>query len=95
MRTPPSPVARPKLASWLFDRGINNAAAAEALGCSEQTIINWCKAFGEPERTVPREDAMERIVAWTAGAVTAGDFYPAHLRGPQRYESVRAREDVQ
>lgn len=95
MRATPSPIARPKLASWLFERGISNAAAAAALECSEQTILNMCKPFGENSRTVPREALLEKIVAWTEGAVTAVDFYPAHLRGPQRYDPVRSREDVQ
>lgn len=95
MRAPPSPIARPKLASWLFERGINTAAAAEALECSEQTVLNMCKPFGEASRTVPREALLEKIVAWTEGAVTAVDFYPPHLRGPQRFEPVRSREDVQ
>jgi hypothetical protein len=95
MQPPPSPIDRPKLASWLFERSLGTAAAAEALGCSEQTVLNMCKPFGEPGRTVPREALLEKVVAWTEGAVTAVDFYPAHLRGPQRYEPVRAREDVQ
>ncbi|MBN8263119.1 MAG: hypothetical protein J0M21_00520 [Xanthomonadales bacterium] len=95
MQSPPTPVARPKLASWLFERSIGNAAAADALGTSEQSITNWCKPFGDPGRTVPREAALERIVAWTEGAVTAVDFYPPHLRGPQRYEPAPARGDAQ
>lgn len=95
MRAPPSPIARPKLAAWLFERGITTAAAAEALGCSEQTVLNMCKPFGEAGRTVPREALLEKIVAWTEGAVTAVDFYPPHLRGPQRYEPAAAPEGAQ
>lgn len=95
MQAPPSPIARPKLASWLFERSLSTAAAAEALGCSEQTVLNMSKPFGDAGRTVPREPLLEKIVAWTEGAVTAVDFYPPHLRGPQRYDAVRASEDVQ
>lgn len=86
MRAPPSPIERPKLALWLFDRGVTTAEAAEALGCSEQTVLNMCKPFADAGRTVPREPLLAKIVAWTSGAVTAGDFYPAHLRGPQRFD---------
>lgn len=95
MRSPPAPIARPKLAAWLFERGISNAAAAKVLNTSEQSVTNWCKPFGDPERAVPREAALERIVEWTEGSVTAGDFYPSHLRGPQRYERARVPDDVQ
>lgn len=95
MRTVPSPIARPKLASWLFDRNISTAAAAEALGCSEQTVLNMAKPFGDAGRTVPREALLEKIVTWTAGEVTAVDFYPPHLRGPQRYEPAAGRGDAQ
>lgn len=94
MQTAPTPIERPKLAAFMFERGIKPAVAAEALHCSEQTVLNMCKAFGEAGRSIPREALLERIVAWTEGAVTAGDFYPAHLRGPQRFDHVRAREDV-
>ena len=95
MRAAPSPISRPKLAAWLFDRGISNAAAAAVLECSEQTVSNMCKPFGEAGRTVPREALLEKIVTWTEGAVTAVDFYPPHLRGPQRIEPIRPAEDVQ
>jgi hypothetical protein len=83
MRAPPPVLAKPKLAEWMFARGIKPAAAAAALGCSKQTILNICQPFGTQSRTVPHEALLERIVDYTAGEITAADFYPPHLRGRQ------------
>jgi len=80
----PEPILKPKLATWMFARSISNAAAARALGCSRQTILNITQPFVSEARTVPREDLLERIVAWTSGEVTAADFYPPHLNGQQQ-----------
>lgn len=79
MAPPPAPIPRPKLARWLFDRGLSTADAAAALGCSEQTIRNISAPFSAATRTRPRDALIERIVEWTNGDVTAGDFYPPHL----------------
>lgn len=87
----PEPILKPKLASWLFARNIGPQAAAEALGCSKQTVLNITKAFNEPARTVPRDDLMERIVGWTGGEVTAADFYPPHLNGKAPLPSAGAQ----
>jgi hypothetical protein len=76
----PAPILKPTLAMWMFQRGISAQAAAEVLDCSVQTIRNLTKPFDDVERTVPRQDLLEKIVLWTDGAVTAADFYPPHLR---------------
>lgn len=80
MNAAPPVLSRPPFADWLFARNIKIRAAAEALGCSPQTVRNLCKPFGDASRTVPHEALLERIVAYTAGAITAADFYPPHLR---------------
>ena len=77
----PEPILKPKLAGWMFDRSISAPSAAEALGCSKQTVLNITKAFTDTARTVPRDELLERIVKWTGGEVTAADFYPPHLNG--------------
>ena len=77
----PAPIQKPKLARWMFERNISNTDAARQLDCSRQTVLNITQPFGSPSRTVPHEALMEKIVRWTAGEVTAGDFYPPHLNG--------------
>lgn len=94
MTPPPTPVSRPKLADWMYARNISVTQAAEHLNCSRGTVQNIIAPFDATSRTVPREALMERIVAWTGGAVTAGDFYPPHLRGNTDPDQ-RAREEVQ
>jgi hypothetical protein len=85
MRTPPDPVLKPKLAGWMFDRNITVTSAAGELKCSKQTISNITQPFASASRTVPHQDLLERIVAWTGGEVTAGDFYPPHLNGSETH----------
>lgn len=83
----PDPILKPKLASWMFARSITVAAAATALDCSRQTVRNITRPFGDPGRTVPHDALLERIVAWTAGEVTAADFYPPHLNRLMPHEA--------
>lgn len=75
----PAPLSRPKLATYLFERDITFRAAGEALGQSQEWVRLVCLPFDDPRRRVPHKDVMERIVAWTQGAVVPADFYPAHL----------------
>lgn len=75
----PEPVARPKLARWMFERGLKPRHATGPLRIGELSVRRYCKPFGDPERRIPDEQTMARIVAWTAGEVTPADFYPPHL----------------
>lgn len=93
MAEAPTPILRPKLAHWLFERDVSPAAAAAALKCSKQTILNITQPFSSTTRTVPHQDLLGRIVEWTDGEVGAADFYPPHLNG--RADHIRTREDVQ
>ncbi len=72
---------RPGLAHWMWERGLKPRHAEAQLGVSKQSVRRYCMPFGSVERRVPPEDVLERIVAWTKGAVTAADFYPPHLNG--------------
>ncbi len=70
---------RPGLAHWLADRGLMAKDAAEPLGVNKQTVRRFCLPFGNPERRVPDEEMLRKIVVWTDGAVTAESFYPPEL----------------
>ena len=76
----PTPDARPRLYRWLFERGLSTADAARELDCSRQTVRNITQPFGDERRVKPSDALLEKIVVWTAGAITAADFYPPHLR---------------
>lgn len=72
----PDVVQRPKLAVWMFARGLRMPAAARTLGVSTEQVRRWCAAFDDPIRRIPRPEMMRRIVDWTGGEVTPADFYP-------------------
>lgn len=76
------PVARPRLAIWLFERNVSTAAAADALAVSSESVRRYCLPFDHADRRLPHAEIMERIVAWTAGAIQPADFYPPHLTTP-------------
>lgn len=80
-QSPPPVRQKPKLAHWMFERDIKPPAAAERLQVSPVQVRRYLLPFGDAERQVPGEDVLARIIEWTDGAVTAGDFYPPHLNG--------------
>jgi hypothetical protein len=81
LKKPPNPVPRPKLASYIWARGMELKAVGDAIDCSHEHVRRMCLPFGDPNRRVPAEDLMARIVAWTDGEIRPADFYPADLNG--------------
>jgi hypothetical protein len=77
----PSVIPRPKLAIWMFLRGLSPKDGATALGVGPETVRRYCLPFGAPLRVVPRDPVMSKIVAWTDGSVEPGDFYEPELTG--------------
>lgn len=77
----PDPVLRPRLALFIWERNLDLKVVAEAIGCSHETVRRLCLPFGDSKRRVPAEELMSRILDWTGGQITAGDFYPPHLNG--------------
>lgn len=75
----PPPQPRPKLAWFIFERGLELKVVASALGCSYEQVRLICLPFSDDRRRVPGAGLMERIVAWTDGVVQPIDFYPPHL----------------
>lgn len=81
---PPAPgvVARPALARWIWERGLDYPTAAAAIGVSPQSVWLYCLPFADPRRTSPRKLVAERIAAWTDGAVAPESFRPAGASDP-------------
>jgi hypothetical protein len=80
MSTIPDPVERPALARWMWDRKLKPRHAEAPLGITGEQVRRYCLEFGHPDRAIPPQAVLERIVAWTQGAITAADFYPPHLQ---------------
>lgn len=78
---PREPLSRPALARWLWDRGYTWKEAGALIGCSGEGVRLWCLPFDDPNRRQPEAQWIERIAVVTAGAITAADFYPAHISG--------------
>jgi len=74
---PPSIVPRPKLAVWMYVRGLKPKDGAAPLGVKGEQVRRYCLPFDDPMRVVPPPKVMPRIVAWTAGEITANDFHPS------------------
>ena len=75
MDTLPAPRPRPRFAHLLFRSDVDYRGAAEALGCSHETVRLICLPFADERRRVPSKRLMERIVEWTRGETVPGDFY--------------------
>lgn len=78
----PSPLERPKLATFLFERDISPGEASRALGRTREWLRLICLPFNDPRRRIPDEADLAKIHAWTKGEITPADFYPPHLNGP-------------
>lgn len=74
LSTPPPAKKRPAFAQFLWDRGVSLRAAAGALDRSHEYVRRICLPFGDPQRTIPDEAALERIAVYTGGEITEKDF---------------------
>lgn len=81
MSKPPEPVERPKLARWMWDRKLKPRDAEGPLEVSAEMVRKYCLEFGHPDRAVPGDQVLARIVSWTGGDIAERDFYPPHIRG--------------
>ena len=83
-----APRPRPKMAMWLWERGLSAADLGRQTNSTRQSASNWLRPFDDPRRVVPSEEVIGICVVLTSGAVTAGDWYPRSL-------SANADSDVQ
>lgn len=79
METLPEPRQRPAFAQFLWDRGVSHRVAAAAIERSHEYVRRICLPFGDPKRTVPDQETMRRIEAYTCGAITEKDFAEPEL----------------
>lgn len=61
-----------KLAAWLSERKISQAAFAEMIGSSQSQVARFAA-----DARIPNRPTMLRIVEVTDGAVGPNDFYDA------------------
>lgn len=78
---PPTPVARPAFAAWIFERDLTLHQVGEAIGCSAEQVRRICLPFDHPNRRIPDVERMTAIVRFTAGEITVESFYPPEARG--------------
>ena len=72
---PPQIVPRPKLALWMFLRGLKLKDAVGPLGVQAEQVRRYCLPFGDALRAVPPPAVMRKIQVWTQGEVGPSDFY--------------------
>lgn len=81
MSSEPQVQPRPKLAQWMFERGLKPADAEREIGVGRERLRRMCLPFGDPNRIKHvKEDVLTRIIEWTRGEVTAVDFIAPELR---------------
>jgi transcriptional regulator with XRE-family HTH domain len=68
-----------QLSAYLKQQGLTEAAFAELIGSTQQTVNRICRG------TVPRRETLERIVVATKGAVGWEDFNPLTRTGRWRH----------
>lgn len=88
MSATPSPIRRPALARWVWERFTTLREAGVYFGVSREAIRTVCLPFGHPARSVPGRDLMARIHERTAGAITPDSF---HELAPPATNAVEAQ----
>jgi hypothetical protein len=73
------PRERPKMATWLWERGLTAAFLGEKTNSTRQAASNWLRPFDDPRRVVPSEEVIGICVVMTRGVITAADWYPPSL----------------
>lgn len=74
MEAPPDPILRPKLAHFMWARGLRLKDLEAPTGRSHEYIRRVCLPFSDPARTVPDDEFIGRVEAYTAGEVSKADF---------------------
>lgn len=93
----PEEIGRNEFDEWCWRRGLQLRDIVDGLRvaalaiCREtgrelrvpsiETVRLICLPFSDPRRRVPGGEVLELIHRFTAGAILAAHFYPAHLRG--------------
>ncbi|WP_287011307.1 hypothetical protein [Brevundimonas sp.] len=80
---------RPGLDRWLRDRGLGAVDLGKRWGITTQGASRYLLPFDHARRVIPTPTQMADIVSWTAGEITAADFYPPHLNGRPDANAVR------
>lgn len=64
------------LDEFRLKKGWSYSELARRLGCTHAAHARrWCLKFGQPQRVIPSEIYMERIVNISLGEVMPNDFY--------------------
>lgn len=102
--TPPD-IGRSPFDEWCWRRGLELRDVADGLALaavdirrqtgreirapSIETVRRIRLPFTDGARRVPASDVVELIHRFTAGEITAGSFYPEHLRGAAAAPTAR------
>jgi hypothetical protein len=81
---PPDPKARPKWATYMWERGLTPDDVTHVVGRSREYIRRLGLEWDDPLRQVPGEVEIARIDAWTGGVVALPDWIPPMVEGQAR-----------
>jgi len=74
-RRAPTPVNRPALARFIWERNLRWKEAGEQLGMSGEAVRLACLPFADDDRTIPGKDNLQRIFEWSGGEITPDSFH--------------------
>ena len=86
----PQAVQRTPFDRWLWEQDIDNATAAADLGVVGETVRRYRLPFGHSGRRTPDPAMVEKIFAYTRGAITPADHYPSKLSVRREPEGAAA-----
>lgn len=92
--TAPAPLNRPKIALFIWQRGLDYHGFGKAVGRTREWARLVCLPFDDPRRRIPDEADLARIYAWTKGEVSPADFYPPALQALRETITSGAGEEV-
>lgn len=78
----PEQQTRPKIAHFIFERGLSLRAAARKLGCSHEQLRRVALPYDHPKFRAPSDRLRAKVAVWSKGHVGIDDWAPAE-GGPQ------------
>lgn len=68
-----------KLLKFLEQNNLTMAQFAKSIGCSRQSVWNYCQTLNDNNQQIPRPNTINKIHKFTKGKVTILDFYTKNL----------------
>ncbi len=79
----PPVIGRPKLAAFMFERGLSIDDIAPVIGHSREYVRQIILPWDHPLRREPKLSVIEILATWSVGEITAADWVAPLNGAPQ------------